>query len=38
MGEDPVYIGADDWHIDTAEYWNTVPIILAALESLITAV
>ena len=37
MGEDYVYNGVDDWHIDIAEYWNTVPIILAALESLITA-
>jgi len=37
MGEDYAYYNADDWHIDIAEYWNTVPIILTALESLITA-
>ena len=36
MGEDYVYNGVDDWHIDIAEYWNTVPIILTVLESLIT--
>jgi len=37
MGEDYVYNSADDWHIDITEYWNTVPIVLTALESLIEA-
>ena len=37
MGEDYIYSGIEDLFIDIAEYWNTVPIILAALESLIIA-
>jgi len=40
MGEDYVYSSTDDWHtdhIDIAEYWDTVPTVLAALESLIKA-
>jgi len=37
MGDDYVYNGADDWYIDITEYWNTVPVVLTALESLIMA-
>jgi len=36
MGQDYAYKYADDWHIDIAEYWNTVYIILSELESLIS--
>jgi len=37
MGNDYVYNGADDWRIDIAEYWNTVPIVITALESILKA-
>ena len=37
MGEDYPYKNDNDWCIDVAEYWETVPVALAALESLLNA-